>query len=396
MKQLLIIKRNQSELEWQQELSEALVHAEELCKKNSGRAPWGCQCFEAWRVLVEKAVALKQTLCVFYFEGKCGKGEMEWQDLCSERARDIARTDTGLGGGQIAEVAYLCHNNIPFEKHDVKDFCDLIISADLSRLRFDLGLASSTKRIAFHGKINPGARDCIASFPGKYNELWHKAVQEAEDEASAFSLACVFLTDEASGLGQHASVPHLKGGCWCHTIYGDMPPLAYLSVVDVNELKPGDNEQEVLDFKFEDAKAMKQLLIIKRNQSKLEWQKEFSEALFHASELCKKNNGRAPWGCQWFEAWRMRVEEAVRNHQTLHVFYFESKVGQGKMKWEDLCNEKDRKARKDPGLGESQTAEVAYLTLNNIDFEEHDILDFEDLMFGKRASSHTKIHKHSF
>eukprot|EP00434_Breviolum_minutum_P040636 symbB.v1.2.036117.t1/scaffold5025.1/size31724/2 len=390
MKQLLIIKRNQSELEWQQELSQALVHAEELCKENSFRAPWGCQWFEAWRVLVEKAVALKQTLHVFYFGGKCGKGEMEWQDLCSERARDIVRTDTGLGGGQTAEVAYLCHNNIPFKKHDVTDLYGFL-PPDLPFLRFDCGLTSSTKRIAFHGKINPGARDCIASFPGKYNELWHKAVQEAEDEASAFSLACVFLTDEASGLGQHASVPHLKGGCWCHTIYGDMPPSAYLSVVDVNKLKPGDNEQEHLDFKIADAEAMRQHLIIKRNQSKLEWQQELSQALVHAEELCKENSFRAPWGCQWFEAWRLRVEEALKNHQTLHVFYFEKKVGRGKMEWQDLCNEKARKARKDTGLGESQTAEVAYLCHNNIEFEEHDILDFERVMFGKRASSHTAV-----
>ena len=183
--------------------------------------------------------------------------------------------------------------------------------------QFGSGLASSTKRIAFHGKVNPGARDCIASFPGKYAELWDKAVQATEDEAAAFSLACVFLTDEASGLGQHASVPHLEGGCWCHTIYGDIPPLAYLSVVDVNELKAGDNEQELLDFKHADAEAMRQRLIIKRNQSQVEWQKEFSQALVHAAELCTKNSGRAPWGCQWFEAWRLRVEEAVKNHHRL-------------------------------------------------------------------------------
>ena len=138
----------------------------------------------------------------------------------------------------------------------------------------------------------------------------------------------MFLTDKASGLGQHASVPHLKGGCWCHTIYGDMPASAYLLVVDVSELKAGENEQELLDIKHADAKAMGQHLIIKRNHSESGWGREFSQALVHAEDRCRKNNGRAPWGCQWFEAWRRRVEEAVELKQTLHVFYFEKKVGQ--------------------------------------------------------------------
>ena len=254
------------------------------------------------------------------------------------------------------------------------------------------GFGLACKRIAFHGKINHGARDCIVSLPGICPELWDQAVYAVTNDAPALSLACVSLTDKASGLGQHAGVPDLKGGCWCHMIYGDMQPSDYLLVVDVNELQPGDNEQELLDFKRADAEAMGQHLIIKRDQSELEWQKELCEALVYAEELCRQNSGRAPWGCQWFEDWRVRVQEAVKNHQTLHVFYFEKKVGQGKMDWEDLCNEKARDiASKDTGLGKSQTAEVAYLTLNNIEFEEHDILDFEDLMFGKSASSHTAV-----
>ena len=371
MGQHLIIRRNQSELEWRRELSEALVYAEELCTKNSGRAPWGCQWFEAWRLCVEEAVRLNQTLHVFYFESKVGQGKMEWQDLCNERARDIARKDTGLGASQTAEVAYLDHKGLPYEEHDINDFYKI-----LQIKEFGSGLASSTSRLAFHGKINPGTRDCIVSFPGIYNKLWHKTVQAAKDKAPAFSLACVFLTDKASGLGQHASVPDRKGGCWCHTIYGDMQPSAYLSVVYVNELKQGENEQEHVDFKRADAKAMGQVLVIKRNQSDEEWCREYSQALVHAEELCTKNGGRAPWGCRWFEAWRLRVEEAKGKKQIFHVFYFESKVGQGKMNWEDLCNERARKARNDTGLGESQTAEVAYLDHKGLPYEEHDINDF--------------------
>ena len=212
----------------------------------------------------------------------------------------------------------------------------------------DVCMASSTKRIAFHGKINPAARDCIVSFPGKYPELWNQAVQATENKE--ISVACDFAVDTASGLGQHASVPHLEGGCWCHTIYRVMAA-DYLSVVDVNELKPGDNEQELLDVKHADAEAMGQHLIIKRKQSESEWEEEVSQALVHAEELCTKNSGRAPSGCQWFEAWRLRVEEAVELNQTLHVFYFRDMCGKGKMKWQDLCNERARDiARKDTGL----------------------------------------------
>ena len=268
----------------------------------------------------------------------------------------------------------------------------LLLSGMTGTGRFDLqefrmltemsGFGPFRKRITFHGKINPGARACIVSFPGKYAELWDKAVQAAEDKAPAFSMACVFLTDEASGLGQHASVPHLKGGCWCHTIYGDMQPSDYLLVVDVSELKAGENEQELLDFKHTGAEAMGQHLIIKRKQSQVEWQKEYSQALVHAEELCTKNSGRAPWGCQWFEAWRRRVEEAVELNQTLHVFYSRGMCGKGKMNWEDLCDQRARDiARKDTGLCASQTAEVAYLDHEGIPYMEHDIIDFEYGMF---------------
>ena len=390
MGQHLIIKRNQSELEWQQEVSQALVHAEELCKENRFRAPWGCLWFEVWRRKVEEAVIFRQTLHVVYFRCQCGKGKMKWQDLCNERARDLARKDTGLGMSQTAEVAYLDHRGIPYQEHDVTDFYETV---QMQHFDFGLGLASSTKRIAFHGKVNPGARDCIASFPGKYNNLWHKAVQATEDEAPAFSLACVFLTDKASGLGQHASVPHLKGGCWCHTIYGHLPGAVYLSVVapELFDGKEKEDVRELLAFKRADAEAMGQEFIIKAKVATEVWQQMYAEAKAKAEDRCRKNNGRAPWGCQWFEAWRLRVEQAVEFKQTLHVFYFEDKVGQGKMNWEDLCNEKARAEREDTGLGESQTAEVAYLTLNKIPFEEHNVTDFEDVMFGKSASFHAAV-----
>lgn len=49
------------------------------------------------------------------------------------------------------------------------------------------------------GAINPEAQSCIASFPGKYSELWDDAVAIALEKHDVCSLACVFLTDTASG-----------------------------------------------------------------------------------------------------------------------------------------------------------------------------------------------------
>ena len=63
----------------------------------------------------------------------------------------------------------------------------------------EAGLGLAFKRVAFEGAINPSAKHCIASFPGKYSELWDDAVEIAQGNHSVCSLACVFLTDTASG-----------------------------------------------------------------------------------------------------------------------------------------------------------------------------------------------------
>ena len=241
----------------------------------------------------------------------------------------------------------------------------------------------ASDRVAFPGKINPDAKDCIVSFPGKYSAEWDAAVQAAREDTSTCSLACVFLTDKASGLGQHAKLPDKPEECWCHVIYGYHPASAYLSVVDVEELqlKQGETVETVLAFKDKDAKAMGQCLLIKRNQTELEWQNELAEALVYAKQLCYKNKGRAPRGCMWFEAWRQKVEEAVRLKQKLHVFYFEDQCGKGHLAWNQLCDTRAKeRARKDTGLGASQTAEVAYLEKEGIAFEQHCISAFTKLI----------------
>ena len=70
----------------------------------------------------------------------------------------------------------------------------------LQRLAELSGFGLASKRIAFPGQISDKAAHCIVSFPGKYSELWDTAVSSVT-EKDAFSLACVFLTDAASGLG---------------------------------------------------------------------------------------------------------------------------------------------------------------------------------------------------
>ena len=269
----------------------------------------------------------------------------------------------------------------------------LLLSGMIGTQHFDLkefrrlaevsGFGLASNRIAFPGKINPAAKDCIVSFPGKYSAEWDAAAQAAMEETSTCSLACVFLTDTASGLGQHAKLPDKPEECWCHVIYGYHPASAYLSVVDVKELqlKEGETEATALAFKEKDAKAMGQCLLIKRCQTELEWQIELAEALVHAEQLCYRNKGRAPWGCMWFEAWRKKVEEAVQLNQKLHVFYFKDQCGKGKLAWNQLCDTRAKEtARKDTGLGASQTAEVAYLEKEGIPFEEHDITAFTELI----------------
>ncbi len=273
--------------------------------------------------------------------------------------------------------ALLLSGMIGGQQFDLKEFRRL---AEVS----GFGLAS--KRIAFPGKINPDAKDCIVSFPGKYSAEWDEAVKAVREETSTCSLACVFLTDTASGLGQHAKLPDQPEECWCHVIYGYHSASAYLSVVDVKELqlKEGETEATVLAFKEKDAKAMGQCLLIKRCQTELEWKIELAEALVYAEQLCHTNKGRAPWGCMWFEAWRKKVEEAHQLNQRLHVFYFKDHCGKGKLAWNQLCDTRAKEtAREDTGLGASQTAEVAYLEKEGIPFEEHDINDFTELIAPK-------------
>ncbi|CAE7226227.1 unnamed protein product [Symbiodinium sp. CCMP2592] len=188
---------------------------------------------------------------------------------------------------------------------------------------------SSSGRVACPGHISHRATDCVVSFPGKYSESWDKAVSSVA-EKDAFSLACVFLTDAASGLGRHASNPDTPGKCWCHQIYGLLPASTYLSVVEIGASQ-SQCSQETLAFRRADAESMGQRLLVKQHQTELEWEQELTQAVEDAEILCAANQGRAPWGCEWFEQWKQNVRTAHELGQVLHVFYFKGGKGRGKM-----------------------------------------------------------------
>ena len=86
-----------------------------------------------------------------------------------------------------------------------------------------------------------------------------------------------------------------------------MPASAYLSIVeDASSLST-----EQLRFRQEDAKAMGQFLLVRDREDDEQWAVAKHNALREAEEQCQKNQGLAPWGCEWFSAWKKNVEEAM-------------------------------------------------------------------------------------
>ncbi|CAE7335694.1 KLHL4 [Symbiodinium sp. CCMP2456] len=86
---------------------------------------------------------------------------------------------------------------------------------------------------------------------------------------------------------------------------------------------------------------------------------------------------KQPFGCRWFEEWRLRVATAVDRKHTLVVVYKAAQKGVGRegLAWPPQieCSET---RRGDAGLGVSQRGEVAWLLRHGISFEEEDILDY--------------------
>ncbi|CAE7486787.1 unnamed protein product [Symbiodinium sp. CCMP2456] len=87
--------------------------------ENNGLPIWGCEWFRQWCKNVEFAVARKQKLVAYFFEGQTGKGIIKWDDLCKDDANPW--DGVGLGGSQKGEIAYLQKMGIDVEFRDVKE-----------------------------------------------------------------------------------------------------------------------------------------------------------------------------------------------------------------------------------------------------------------------------------
>ena len=129
-----------------------------------------------------------------------------------------------------------------------------------------------------------------------------------------------------------------------------MDPAAYLSAVEE------DLTEQKLLFQKSDAEAMGQVLLIRQAENDASWTARKKKALLKAADKCKENRYRAPWGCRWFAEWKKNVDKARKQGQKFHVFYFEGKMGCGKMAWEDRAgfdknrieSQKKQLARKHP------------------------------------------------
>jgi len=237
---------------------------------------------------------------------------------------------------------------------------------------------ATSKRIAYHGRItDERGGKCIASFPGKYAEKWEWAVSEKHSN----SVGCVFLTDQASGLGQHVKDDDdPEAPCLCRRLYGKVMACSYMSVLDKPNTKDAAEMHDygkMLAFKQADAKAMGQIFIEEAvyNTSD-EFEAARQKAKKDAARLCDENQHVAPWGCSWFDAWKENIMKAVELNQELIVYYFEGKTGRGKVPWHQLADlQVVQKAREGGGLGASQTAEVAWLDHMQFRYTERDVCD---------------------
>ena len=226
-----------------------------------------------------------------------------------------------------------------------------------------------TADISFGGKIREGAEHCFVSFPGKFASAWDALIDE--DAVHAQSIACVFLCTPEDGLGRHEPDPARPGACYCKTIYGERSyeEFGYLNILP-KDCTP-DQEMKAKTI----AKFTKTVVV--RGDASEEERGAAREKAFQAWE----ENGRvAPWGCQWFQVWKKKVEEAVRLRQTLKVVFFPGQVGQGKEAWRDLAT---ADLWNGIGCGGSQKGEIAYLDMmrdkfpgQGWDYDDVDVVSF--------------------
>ena len=222
-----------------------------------------------------------------------------------------------------------------------QDWCHLYFT-----LRNTPAILENMGDVSYGGHIREGSEECYVSFPGKYASGWDALTKERHN----YSVACVFLCTPEDGLGQHHR-EEAFGPCLCHTIYGERSykEFGYLKVV------PGtmtDDEVTKERKKAEHTKAV----VIRADASK----EAKDQAENEAKKAWEKNDKVASLGCQWFQNWKGKVEEAVKLKQRLKAVFFPGEVGQGKVAWEDLSS-KNVNLWNDKGCGGSQKCEIAYL-----------------------------------
>eukprot|EP00438_Fugacium_kawagutii_P033580 Skav205230 [mRNA] locus=scaffold1794:106907:109339:+ [translate_table: standard] len=209
---------------------------------------------------------------------------------------------------------------------------------------------------SYMGAIKPDASVCWVSFPGKFAAGWEALIDGHHDD----SVACVFLDDPESGLGQHY-LPDPDGSdrCLCAEIYGerDYKALGYLMKKD-----PCTSDEK---GKLEKRARTMNAHLVFGNPSEDDEKK--------AKQLWENNKKRASWGCMWFKVWLQRVEKAVQLKQRLKVVYFPGEEGKGKVPWNMLAS---ANLWDDIGCGGSQKSEIAKLEQQGWQYEDVDVTMF--------------------
>ena len=158
---------------------------------------------------------------------------------------------------------------------------------------------------------------------------WDDAVKEAQGQSSLCSLACVFLTDKQSGLGGHAENPEGCGNCFCQALLWEsgsssLPQHsrggAYGTRVAIQEKRcwgdvPGSPHSAARKWCFLDREEERST-----PESGRKMQGEPLPRALGVPLVCRLEGERG---------------QSSSARAKFHVFYFEGRVGCGKMAWED-------------------------------------------------------------
>ena len=213
-------------------------------------------------------------------------------------------------------------------------------------------VASDANEITFEGIIKPSAEQCWTSFPGKFKAGWDALVNVP---AFGDSVACVFLCDSQSGLGEHKKDPKGDGKkCYCYRIYGERADaeykkFGYIIYVQKKYSECSDLERSKLEQK---ANAMDAELVFEDDDSSTRDTKEKRAK----EKFAQKKT--AAFGCSWYDLWFQRVREAVQRGQRLKVVFFPGEVMKGRVDMDALATDD---LWDGVGLGTSQKCEVATL-----------------------------------